>query len=656
MLCIRHIDSIPPEGLLSHRSVTQELFSEAIDRIVMSNDIIVVDNSLQVLSIFLQCIFTKPFVSFSSDVISILAGLDKIDDRFQRLLEGLNSMIQNGATFAVKISAIRTATIAAGGAYQTSLVSYFTYKDMFGSIISFIREPNSDLFMGDAFSLLGILASFDKLEAHNPYQIRLADFVDDLTMSRMVHSTGHVWRICLEQYQNPAIKNSANDSSTSTPVSSSSPPLSPTLSANTTTLAASASATAIGIGATLASWLGLRLSSFSDFNYSEVSSELPHPTLSLVLATYEFINVNKVFSRLFVQGKGQLESSGANRESNALHSTSPPIASFISLSSYLFQNQHKSSRASSYARLCLIILRILVEDSTNTVVKYLVNEKGNEDYSTNQIQICRSRNPQLPLIPRQQKRKLMEGVLDSLQCCIRYNMRRSSMNYEMYSLCLTTIFQIIAYLRTREIRLSYHWGELWKSLLYLVGFMNSHKIENDNNSNSNNNSDNQEIVAGLVILILGAALIHGDAILPDSQQYDDLFYKLIGAANDLEKFKATFSSTSTQPAMSVILAAINHYKALLSEGKGKRAPTAEQVSEIIKQGYQSLSLHPYAANSPRPVSPSSSSSSLSKLLSSNSLLLYDNLPRYKEVDERLFLKKVTRMVISDTRQLYAYAF
>ncbi|KAA8910061.1 hypothetical protein TRICI_004267 [Trichomonascus ciferrii] len=599
------LDGLTAEQTIAAKTVTRQLFKRGVGYLKDSG--YDKENTLCILSVFLRCIFAKPFVSYSSDLINVLAGLNEVDTVFKDLVDGLDNAICKGETLSMRVSAIRTTTIAAGGTYNTSLATYFTHnnsKDMFGSIIAFINSEGTELYVGDAFSLLGILSGFDKLESpHNPYQTRLADFIDDNSMRRIVHASGHVWKICLDQYL-------ANPAPTPTPTNNPSP-----------------SSSTQSLGASLAYWIGLRSAQNSPAANGSVFPEVdedktpPHQTFSIVLGFYEFISVNKLFARVFVQSSAT-GNTDADTDGTKLASSSdtPPFVLFLNLCSWLVQNQHKTHRARVYSRLLLIILRLLIEESCQTLV--------NEDNKTTALAICQHRNPPLPKYGKE-PHALLEGVLDVLQCCVRYNMRAKSMDYEMYTLALTNIYQIIAHLRTHKIRQSYHWHELWKSLLSLTKFINTHPSSDPNCLETSR----------LIGLIFACCLIHGDdTILPDDKQYHDLIYKLIVSAEDVQKLT---SQSPDSPSTHVIMAAVNHYKSLLeNSNKSSSLISSNQVSQTIKNGYQTISLQQYATSRDE------------QAKQTTSYLLHENLPKFKESTERLFFKNLTRQVIHDVNQLY----
>lgn len=106
--------------------------------------------SLQTLTVFLASILKKKYTNPSSDVITVLAGLDEVDRVTSDFVAVLDGVIRNGKSCKcrilfdqpiliravdVRLKAIKTAIAMTSGAYKTSLVSYFTHRDLFPSLM-----------------------------------------------------------------------------------------------------------------------------------------------------------------------------------------------------------------------------------------------------------------------------------------------------------------------------------------------------------------------------------------------------------------------------------------------------------------------------------------------------------------------------------------
>lgn len=596
-------NELSAEELVAHKEVTRQLVQHGLENLA-SHQIPTIDNALEIITVFFQSLNNKKFINASQEFISLIAGIEAIEGVISQLLELLNQLIRKCPALHIRISAIRATTIICGCSYQTSLAPYFLHRDMFAAIMNFVNTPDSTLYIGDGFTLVGILASYDKLQGHNPYQTRLSDFIDDKAITRIIQAAGHAWKICLTQYQHLE------------------PP-----------------APVISFAASLAHWIGWSSSTgqkstlgdssdnssdsndMSDESHgSSTMKEIPDRTISITLAVYEFLSVNKVFARLMLETPGGSLNNNNNENNNK--SETPPIVQFISLCSYLFQNQHTSKRSANYSRLCLLIIRLLIEE-TGPQSRLIVSQ----GLKTSRIQIARNRNIPLPFVARE--RVLAEGILDSVLCAIRYNTKRS-LDYSFYSLSLTVIIQLISGLANNsKVPLDYHWPQLWRTLASLVRFFNSHVPENI--------SQEATQCCDLTIRLLATCLVHRNTIISDENHVDDLLYTIVENSSEIAKLQLTYHLDTSDGPLSVVQSVINYYAPILlkNDGKSVKELTAVEVSNAIRQGHDSLPLFQYTSSSSR-----------------KSLL--DGLPRYQEIDERLFLKKITKQVINDVQHLYTY--
>jgi hypothetical protein len=118
----------------------------------------------------------------------------------------------------------------------------------------------------------------------------------------------------------------------------------------------------------------------------------------------------------------------------------PPICSFLSLTSYLLQHAHRSARSSLYARLNLLVLRILLEEQT--ICKRLVTEE-----TIGFVRLCRQKPPHLPIV--RGKRILLSAVIDALADGINHNLRKK-LDVELYISLIGVLMRCISFLiRTR---------------------------------------------------------------------------------------------------------------------------------------------------------------------------------------------------------------
>lgn len=142
----------------------------------------------------------------------------------------------------------------------------------------------------------------------------------------------------------------------------------------------------------------------------------PAQEASILLATYDFTNANKLFGYHLVHSKPEN------------HEEESPFSSFLSLTSYLLQHAYRSARVGHYAELSLFTLRILVEDST--ICKHICADDGKR-----KVRICRQKQPYLPLVSGD--RVLATVIFDIVIDTITHNLRRRlDVNIYRYDQCL----------------------------------------------------------------------------------------------------------------------------------------------------------------------------------------------------------------------------
>jgi len=332
----------------------------------------------------------------------------------------------------------------------------------------------------------------------------------------------------------------------------------------------------------------------------------PKEEAAVLLATYDFTHANKLFCSTLVvlpAEKGEEQ----------------PFACFISLSSYLLQHAHLSQRTTLYSHLCLMIFRLIIEDTA--LCKRMCGEE-----SKVAVRLCRQRSPYLPLV--QGERVAAAAVLDTMVDAINHNLRRR-LDVELYTLCVGILLRVISCMSRSRIRLQYHWADLFRSLLSLVRFLTTY-------ANDLKDVEHINTLLDHVVNLLAMGLSSGESFLPTPAAYDDLFYKVVETGEVLVKFRDTYK-LAKRPSNSIetLVNVSTHYKEMLAgkAGGGKAGPgrrtggqlTSLQVAEVIKQGYETLSIQAKEG--------------------------LDSWENYREADERTLLKKMARAAVEDVKVL-----
>lgn len=177
---------------------------------------------------------------------------------------------------------------------------------------------------------------------------------------------------------------------------------------------------------------------------------------------------------------------------------------------------------------------------------------------------------------------------------------------------------------------AYHWSEVWRSILTLIRFMATYAADLKDLSGL---AALLDMVVNLIVLALSA----GDAFLPSAADYDDLFYKLVEAGDVLVKFRDCYDLGNQRSKSTATLISVSeHYYRLIEENRGKSGKknlTPLQVAEVIKSGYETLNIDGLEGG------PAEKG--------------LDRWERYREADERSFLKRVARMAVEDQKAVEA---
>lgn len=332
----------------------------------------------------------------------------------------------------------------------------------------------------------------------------------------------------------------------------------------------------------------------------------------MLLTTYDFTHANKLFSLELVTWapeKGEEQ----------------PFASFISLTSYLLQHAYLSQRTTLYCHLNLMVFRLLVEDPV--LCKRICSEESKVP-----VRLCRQRSPYLPLV--RGERVLATAVMDTMLDAINHNLRRR-LDAGLYTVCVGILLRIVGYMSRSRTRLQYHWADFFRSLLSLVRFLTTY-------AGDLKSLPHIDTLLDHVVNLIALGLSAGETFLPTAAAYDDLFYKVVESGDILVKFRDTYG-LANRPSNSIdtLISVSMHYKEMLAgggdggkgnagAGKGARSQlTSMQVAEVIKQGYETLSIQAKEG--------------------------LDDWEKYREADERTLLKKMARAAVGDVRELLAHS-
>jgi hypothetical protein len=256
-----------------------------------------------------------------------------------------------------------------------------------------------------------------------------------------------------------------------------------------------------------------------------------------------------------------------------------------------------------------LILVNLVEESS--IAKILCE-------TSSHVRMCRQKPPFLPVVKGE--RPYIATIIDLVVDGINHNVRKR-LDTKFYRQSIVLLSKIISHLLNSRTKLPYHWSELWRSLLSFVHFLTTY-------------ADDLKVLPGSYELaeklsdLLTMAISSGESFLPDAAAYDDIFYKLVQSGDALVKFRDAYglAEPSESKPINSLVGVSKHYQTLIETRKGNTTHlTPREVSEIIKQGYDTLSIETKQA--------------------------LDHGDKFREVDHKVELKKMARVAVVDAANL-----
>ncbi|GAM85236.1 hypothetical protein ANO11243_032400 [Dothideomycetidae sp. 11243] len=528
------LDQSEPDYLLHINHICHDLLQRCVSTLKEArspSD----EHALQTLSTFMNSVLSKRYQSPSTDLIEILAGLDNVDHVFQDLVEALDTTIRQGRTASIKEEAVRVVLSITSGAFQTSLLTYFTQRDLFPSLMTFAMGSDSAQSAALPITLIGVLANCNKFEIYNPYQSRIAQLSDNDALDRIAESIAQTFAKLRDSYvvlQDDSVK-----------------PWS--------------------IGGTL-SYVGLGPLAGRKTPpippSEEVArmkfAELPASEAAILLSIYEFVVHNKQFTHQMIKNSGTAGSDAFG------------FAELCSFTTYLIQHAYRSTRAALYSHLALTIMRIVVEDPTTN--KRLFETLGNP-------RLCRQRLPTLPLTKGD--RPLTAAVLDVAMDAINHNLR-TNLDVNLYFSALGILLRSVSYLCKSRSRLSYHWNELWRCLLSFIRFCSQYH-------EALRGIDGANIIVYDTVNLITLCLTQGEAFLPDPAAIDDLFYKVIESHSELEGLQTKYELEKSPVSANIktLMDASLHFTDAFDKAGGRaKSISTKDVMKVIKDGYETLSI------------------------------------------------------------------
>ncbi|KAJ7293157.1 hypothetical protein C8J57DRAFT_1268248 [Mycena rebaudengoi] len=504
-------------------------------------------HSLETLSILSRCMFAKTPTGI--DVIDIMAGgVTQSDDMFMQLTGLVNDVLVDSAVPAdIRHQALQFALIFMCGVGQLSPGAYFLRCDLFPSIVSFIKAPETEQFTFEAVLLLSVLANFHKSK-QNPYIQRITETEDKDLMRKICWASNFALDAVVKAYQEIS-----DDDASQT--------LSSTLGSMMARLRPDRALTPVDPP-------------------RELFKNQPIEACVVMLPIFEFLRVNSTFPLVLVSPPDEITKSSA---------ISSPPHTILSLSSYVLTHASSTSspRAIVYANLCLNTLLTLAQNDGPLIA---FSQPSDE-----RIRLCRQRLPTLPIPPA--SRPPLCALLDCCVLWLRHNLHKR-LETQSFTTCIWILYRVIFFLHKAHIRLEYSWQELWNDLFGLLDFL-SKRLD------SLITTGGVEQLARATILLLDLCLAKCELFLPTPLAIHQFVYELVRSSSILESQLSLLKTlalpqsgrpiswSSEQPPEALLarlLSTTEFYKTKVAEAHARSARSALRVvaEDIDRDGLHFL--------------------------------------------------------------------
>ncbi|THH13581.1 hypothetical protein EW146_g6658 [Bondarzewia mesenterica] len=504
------------------------------------------DHAVEILTILIRCLLSKSNLAGWEVMEMVAGGVNESDRVFMDFATTVDDILGDAAAPAsLRHEVLQLAIIFMCGINQLSPGAYFLRRDLFSSIISIVKHPDTEKFTFEALLLLSLLANFHKSDAAklNPYIRRIAETDDKDLMQKVCWASNFAAAAAVKAYQE---------------ISDDSPP----------TMAST-------LGSFIASLRPDRaLSSTPVDPPRELFKNQPIEACLILLPVFEFLHSNQIFLNVL--------SESVSTDVDGKTSSPPLPLTLISLSSYLMTHATSlsSPRAIAYANLSLNILLAFVEKDQ---IMRVVCQPSQTD-----IRLCRQRLPLLPLTspPR-------PPVCALLDCCVlwlRHNLH-IRLESSLYLTCIWICHHVVWYLQKERIRLDYHWRELWRAMFGLLDFL-ANKVDNLITTGG---------VQGLAqegILFLDFAFCKADYVLPTPRTVHEFIYELVRSASALRKQQVLLKSLALPSASSVgsnasgalsrLLTVASYYQEKVGAAQAR---SANQAMRVVAKNVEQDGIH-----------------------------------------------------------------
>ncbi|KAF7216367.1 armadillo-like helical domain-containing protein 3 [Nothobranchius furzeri] len=572
------LESIDGEEVQRIQDNINSLFHHCVQALGEEHQIKVV-NALQTLCALFRGVHHKNKSASGFDIINMLMGFDKAEQRMKDLMERLDSLLCGDGSESLKslcLKLLLCLVTVTDNISQNTLLEYVMINSIFEAILQVLSDVSSRGQHGyDAVVLLALLVNYRKYESVNPYIVKLSIVDDEPTLDGM----GMVVHSALAEY-NRQYKDKEEENQG-------------------------------GFFSTLTSMVGSMFIADADEKLSVQTNE------AILLALYEAVHLNRNFITVLAQSHPEMDIAATpptptpTTPTTPLGTTPPSLdmmnnpelpldpnlqtsnllITFLKYASIVMQDTKDEHRLNS-ARLCLIILTCIAEDQYADA--FLHDDNMNFRVTLHRMPMRHRKKTVGKNIP---SRPLVCAVLDLMvEFVVTHMMKDFPM--DLYLRCVQIIHKLLCYQKKCRIRLHYTWRELWSALINLLKFL----LSNETSLLAKHNIFH---LALLIVNLFNMFITYGDTFLPTSNSYDELYYEVVRMHQVFDNLYCMVLRVSTnagqwkEPASKVthalvnIRAIVNHFNPKIESYAAVNhisQLSEEQVLEVVRSNYDTLTL------------------------------------------------------------------
>uniref|UniRef100_A0A4W6CHD4 Armadillo like helical domain containing 3 n=1 Tax=Lates calcarifer TaxID=8187 RepID=A0A4W6CHD4_LATCA len=554
------LESVDGEEVQRIQDNINSLFHHCVQALGEEHQIKVV-NALQTLCALFRGVHQKNKSASGFDIINMLMGFDKAEQRMKDLMERLDSLLCGDGSESLKslcLKLLLCLVTVTDNISQNTILEYVMINSIFEAILQILSDVSSRGQHGyDAVVLLALLVNYRKYESVNPYIVKLSIVDDEPTLD-----------VSILQYKDKEEENQG------------------------------------GFFSTLTSMVGSMFIADADEKLSVQTNE------AILLALYEAVHLNRNFITVLAQSHPEIDiavtpTTPTPTTPTTPLGTTPPsldmmnnpelpldpnlqtsnlLITFLKYASIVMQDTKDEHRLNS-ARLCLIILTCIAEDQYADA--FLHDDNMNFRVNLHRMPMRHRKKAVDKNIP---SRPLVCAVLDLMvEFIVTHMMKDFPM--DLYLRCVQIIHKLLCYQKKCRIRLHYTWRELWSALINLLKFL----LSNETTLLAKHNIFH---LALLVVNLFNMFITYGDTFLPTSNSYDELYYEIVRMHQVFDNLYCMVLRVSTntgqwKEAASKVTHALVNVRAIINHFNPKIESYAavNHISQLSEEQVRSISLN-----------------------------------------------------------------